>query len=331
MAFEDEANVSTELPLCVVIDTNIWRRELLLRTPMGAAVLHAVRQLDGRLGLPAVIEREVLKHGVAAGCEAVQKIEDGLGDLRRVTGGSPAIELPGPAQIEEAVAQRIRELDVLFERVPFTLRHAEGALDRVYSGLPPNGPKNQQYKDSAAWEAILDLAGRYRIVFVTADMGFFRDRSALKGLATNLRDECATAHYDIVPFETLAAAVEYLQPSVPSLDYPGLEAALATAVAQVMSDAAAERGFQTGEMQYSEIQAYATETIDVLAVAFGLHFDAACIATEQAEARHDARIDVSGACSFRVRANAVKDLLLDRIAFSWADDSGEPRRSANVY
>jgi hypothetical protein len=49
-------------PECIVLDTNAWIAELFLRSALGAALIYHLRQTQGVLGLPEVIERELTKH-----------------------------------------------------------------------------------------------------------------------------------------------------------------------------------------------------------------------------------------------------------------------------
>ncbi len=76
---------SADRLICLIIDTNEWRASQLLRDPVSASLIFALSRAGGRIGLPEVIEREVLKHGVALGIEAPERIEKGLRDIRALT------------------------------------------------------------------------------------------------------------------------------------------------------------------------------------------------------------------------------------------------------
>jgi len=45
---------------CVVLDTNVWRSELLLNTPNGAALLFLVKRCNAKIGLPRDSSRRKL-------------------------------------------------------------------------------------------------------------------------------------------------------------------------------------------------------------------------------------------------------------------------------
>jgi hypothetical protein len=74
-----------------------------------------------------------------------------------------------------------------------SIEHARAALRRVNEETPPNGSKNQQFKDSAIWEAVLELAANHRVHFVTKDTGFYEGRDLKRGLAKQLSYECRRA------------------------------------------------------------------------------------------------------------------------------------------
>ena len=53
----DAALATTRKPDCVVIDTNIWRLELLLKAPVGVSLVYTLGRQKGCIGLPEVVEK----------------------------------------------------------------------------------------------------------------------------------------------------------------------------------------------------------------------------------------------------------------------------------
>src|SRR3954452_54390 len=117
---EQSPQVEVAKPICVVIDTCIWRSELLLRTPRGAALLFCIRQSRGALGMPEVIESEITKQAVAAGVEFIEKIESNLRMLGSLVGYTHPYVVPSLKDLEARTQARIQELKDLFLPVPFT-------------------------------------------------------------------------------------------------------------------------------------------------------------------------------------------------------------------
>lgn len=180
-------------PICVVIDTNIWCQDsnLLLKTAMGSALLYILKQSNGKIGLPEIIEEEIIRNTVKIGIESVEAISKNFETIKLLMSFIKPYELPEKDQIEAVVIERLAELEELIIRIPFTLEHAKSALRRVNEKTQPNDGKNQQFKDSAIWEAILTLLDSYTVHFITKDNGFFKGRdNKTKELADNLQADC---------------------------------------------------------------------------------------------------------------------------------------------
>jgi predicted nucleic acid-binding protein len=62
-------------PDCVVIDTNIWRSDLLLKNPIGTTLVYTLGRQGGVICLPEVIETELKTQVVQHGLEAVAEMD----------------------------------------------------------------------------------------------------------------------------------------------------------------------------------------------------------------------------------------------------------------
>jgi len=144
---------------CLVLDTNAWRSYMLLglRTPVASALLFALRRTGGCLGLPEVIEAEVVAQLTLLAEDLTRKYEDAATLLQQL-GVLDTFERASEYDLRAIIEEAIGRLHDLVLRIPFEHRHARAALKRVQEGTPPNGPKDQQFKDSAIWEALLDAA-----------------------------------------------------------------------------------------------------------------------------------------------------------------------------
>src|SRR5690242_5388115 len=96
--------------LCVVLDTNVWRSSLLLRTPIGAALLYVVRQSGGYIGLPEVIEEETVKQITRAGLEATENISKHFRTIEILMGFRSEYTLPTSSEFDDATRKRFDEL-----------------------------------------------------------------------------------------------------------------------------------------------------------------------------------------------------------------------------
>src|SRR5438094_4585125 len=133
-------------PLCVVIDTNIWRSQLLLKTPVGLSLIYALQRQSGFLGLPEVVEAELIDQVVEVGLEEAEKLANSFRKVRTLTDSPFDVPVPTKAELEKKVKERLAELKPIIVRVPFTFEHAKAALNMVIAKLPPNRPEHQQFK-----------------------------------------------------------------------------------------------------------------------------------------------------------------------------------------
>lgn len=229
----------SERRVCAVLDANQWRCQLLLRSNLGAALLHILDEMNGSMGLPEVIELEVRKHIVKAGKEAGKRVKDGLSTIRSIIGAWADVKIPSDGDFATAVDTRFHELSKFLVKVPFTESHARAALAMVIDEVPPNGQKNQQFKDSAIWQALLELSQESDVVFVTNDSGFFQGGDVKnKVLAENLAADCSTLGRRITIFDELGSCLEALRKEAPQLDKAQLIAVVVDHLhSQLWSDA----------------------------------------------------------------------------------------------
>jgi hypothetical protein len=108
----------------VVLDSNAWvYTTRLLRTGLGAELLHSVRQTTNTLAtlaLPEIVELEIRKHVMKLGGEAVGSIHEGYRLIEQIVGARDEYRVP---EIE-ALAQHVEastKRSVPFIRSPFDI------------------------------------------------------------------------------------------------------------------------------------------------------------------------------------------------------------------
>ncbi len=300
--------------ICVVLDTNVWvYGTSLLRTALGAALTYSLVRLGGTLGLPEVVEMELVKHTVSEGKKSVEAIRAGVSRLSQLTGsvGDYSHLLHTDDSLKAAAKQRLEVLEHLVERVPFTLDHARSALGRVMDETPPNRHKDQQYKDSAIWEAVLELSRERNVHLVTGDKGFFANRDPKKGLAHNLKQEADAVGGGIIAHPDLRSCLEALKENVPRLDPGELADAVDHAVIEDLRKIAADHEFELGNLTDSNVSTFLTERMNVLATSFELMHEAS-FASPDGGPPVDATLVATGECSFDVLRKTASDARLDR-------------------
>ncbi|MEO8327204.1 MAG: PIN domain-containing protein [Nitrospirota bacterium] len=312
---------------CVLIDTNVYRSTLLLRAGLGPALLHIICRGGARLGMPEVIADEIRKQLLIAGETAVASVERGFREILAIMGQHRPYTVPPSANIVAAIEARLNELESLFESVPLTLEHARSALRRVNEGSPPNGPKNQQFKDSLIWEAALNLAERFHVHLVTMDTGFFADKN-LSAPAPELLRETEALGRTISIYSKLQDCLEVLRRDATEIDLDRVAAAIQSAIRRDLDVSAGRRGVRMAQLIENELTPFITEYHDVIALGFRLMFEGVNLSTEQ---REDIKISVEGEGRYSYTADLMIDVKLHRIIYEWMDEGGEHRSSTDAY
>jgi hypothetical protein len=152
---------------------------------------------------------EIHKHAVALGLNASADFLKATRRLEGIGGLRGYFAPPTQKEFQEAVKRRLDAVAPL-ERIGWTPEHVESALKRVIDELPPNGSKNQQFKDSLIWEAVCQLADIAPVHFLTRDKGFFEQRETGKGLAQTLVQDLAKRGFPVKAYEEIAKFLKEL-------------------------------------------------------------------------------------------------------------------------
>lgn len=321
---------SSHKRLCVVLDTNVWRSSLLLRTPIGAALLYAVRQSGGCIGLPEVIEEETVKQIIKAGLEAAEGINKHFRTIEIIMAGRSEYSLPAAHELDAATRSRFEELNHMITRVPFTLSHAKSALEKIILDLPPNSPKNQQFKDSAIWEAVIELSSNHNIYFITSDSGFYQDRDIRKGLSVSLIEEVNNIGGSVRIFNELPLCLPMLQESIPPLNHEQLATGVDNVIHNILESVIARRYFSLKNMISFVINPFLTERLDILAIEFKLGYDLEDISRDE-ESRNNPFVIASGSCFFDISNGVVFDIRQGSEEFTWYDAQEVKHQNKNIY
>jgi len=317
-------------PECVLLDTNIWVQNLLLRTALGSALLYALKRSGAKLALPEVVEHEVTKHTVRAAQEAIEAIEKGFRNVASVMGFHKPYEVPKEDEIEKAVRNRFAELDAFIVRVPFVLEHAKAGLRRVSERIPPSSTERQQFKDCAIWEAALSLAKNYDVHLVTQDGDFYQDigRSVL---STRLAKECADLGVVIIAYPNLKLCVAKLSEAIPALDRSAIAEQIYKSVADQISEYAARHDLKPSNVERSDIKAFRTETPNKVAIEYCITLAAIDTLGEPNEAKQNPTISVSGGCKYDLDTQALLENAFDEIRYEWRDLNGNVGSKGDVF
>ncbi|KAB1119123.1 hypothetical protein [Micromonospora aurantiaca] len=312
---------------CVVIDCNEWIRLKWLGSPIGLTLIAALkRDRSLRLAIPEILGGELDKHRAETASSLLRRLRDVSADIGTVTGDHLAAGMV--TLTEESVEVLIRERLLPIAEQAFypdmTLEEVRRALIKVNAEVPPNGPKNQQMKDSLLWESCVTLAGKYCVYLITGDKAFYRDRHAEKGLAENLSSEPAVKDGRLKVFPSLESALQVFAPessadsgeivSRNSRDLIAEEASNAFLRSSVAADIPEARLRLRGVVPTY----FRTEVPHVFATSFTAFFNV----EQDAEAEGKGEAAVSGECRLDTRQATIDSVSLHSIHWRLPDAAG---------
>ena len=309
----------------VIIDTGVFvYRTRLLSTSLGAAFIYSLDRTGFKIGLPEVIELEVMKHTKISLNKAISQIEEGYRIIETTMGSRDDYKVPTEVEIEKTVANRFEELSDFISRIPFTFDHAKAALMRVVNEIPPNRPKDQQYKDSAIWEAVLEQSKKTNVHFITEDKAFFQARDPKKGLASELINEVENLENTILVHYQLENYLKSIQDEILELNEDAISTAIVNLIIDQLLERAADKNYQLGNLSRHKIEAFVTERPQILAVKFRIEFEVFNVTLNDRNDLSDGVEIVEGNCSFNTVGNEVSDILFDKISIKDLDGNQIP-------
>lgn len=296
----------------VILDTNIWVSTRLLRTSLGAAVIYSLSQTKRRLALPEVIEEEIKKHAYKKGNEAVAAIQNNYRLIEQLMGWRDDFRVPPVDQFVTCVDSRLAELGKFIHKTKFRLNHAKAALRRVLEESPPNSCKNQQFKDSAIWESILELAKDADVDFVTEDKAFFQGPPSYR-LASNLVEDCKSVPGNIRVFYELPNYLKEIKEELPPFDKEKVVKKIDESIMAGLSERAVDRGYKLGDISKSTVLAFLTEKPEVIAIEFEIYYSASEVLIPQSGSVTEATLIVKGSCGCNITTYEVSGVQFDNI------------------
>jgi len=303
--------------LIVVLDTNILvYKTWLLRTSLGAAFLYIIQRKNATIGLPEIVEKETIKHAVKNGLEANEEIEKSYSKIEKIIGKRDNYQLPTEEEYINSTKKRFEELEDIIVRFPFTFSHAKGALDRIMNETPPNEKKNQQFKDSAIWESLLEGLGENDVDFITGDKGFFQDKSPDQGLAENLKNEVKNKEGKFEIFYELEDFLITRTDEIPSLDKEKIARKINTLLIDKIKKDIEEARLE--RLSKYKIEPFLTENHKELVIKFLLDYKITLF--DDFNNEYQGETSVEGVCLFNMEENKIYKVELDSIKLSTSED-----------
>lgn len=257
--------------IILVLDANIWIKERLLKSQLGAVFLYTLMKINGKIALSWVTEEESIRGIVKEGEKSVKAIKENLETIRVLAGASPDLTLPTQEEIAEKAKGRFEELANLICRIDPSFEQTKSSLKRVISGSAPNR-KKEQFRDSLLWEMAIELSGSHDVHFITQDSDFYEDYNTGE-LATELKKEAAQIGGTLSIYKNLETFLEKFAKYVAPLDYRRIALTLDDTLKQDLLEYGKNKHFTLGKLQDHKIVAFLTERRESLSLTFHLKYE----------------------------------------------------------
>ncbi len=145
------------MALTVVLDSNIWLSEQMLRHSAGAAVRFYLRRHGARIVLPEVVRLEVILHLSERMKELAATTRQAHRALLPLAGRLRELVLPDDAQLEAIAARAFEDIGIPVTHIPFSVESARASFEKCVRAEAPSGPKNQQFKDGVGGVTACEL------------------------------------------------------------------------------------------------------------------------------------------------------------------------------
>jgi PIN domain len=346
---------------CIILDANIWRSNLLLRTPISLALLYGVVQSKSKIAIPDVLGKEIYINTYEAGLEYLNGALKNIRFLTHLYDGSKRAKdyLPDKSKIEQAFPRRIAELGEIILKHEHTFTEMENALHMVLTKLPPNSEKNQQYKDSLLWQAVLSLSEKYMVHFVTMDKGFFKNRKYDQGPADNINEDIERKKNNIKIYYEVESCTEILHVFEKAIDNDSIIQNIFLWAKDYLEEELSRDGYYIKDLKEGKLQSYITSDPDKIAVNFeitcgisggnNIEKDWASLVSDciwsgykKDDSKDDSKeslMEFSGNCLFSIKNNDIHEAEIRWISrpSSWGYSTsgylsipGEPRKGPQI-
>jgi hypothetical protein len=313
---------------CVVIDCNTWSSHYWLGSPVGQTLIAALRQ-DPLLymAIPEVLGTELDKHRSKSATEMLQKLRQATDNINTVMGGIGAgIVTLDEAAIEVAARDRLTPVLGKIKYPEMTLGEVRCALEMVNSEAPPNGPKNQQMKDSLLWQACISLAVDHDVYFISADNGFYSSKNLKNDLASNLAKYSEVTEGRLKVFRSLHEALAEISPtlsvdSVPEHQGVDIDGAAAGLADEALARSVIARSIEGVKDLRGVHKTYLkTGTAHIFAVSFTVFYD---YRQQPGDANIKNEVAVSGECLLDTRSGDISQLTLEKVNWKTRSPNGK--------
>lgn len=306
--------------MIVVIDTNIWKQHLFLRSPLAAALQLYLSEKDYFLGLPKIVEDEIRKHLQTEILNLKKSIIVQHDRLLSIFMEMPEVVLPNDDEIKDIVSEFFADSGFYFKRMPMDLKIARGAIDRVVNRAAPS--QDGKVQDSLIWESCLRWLESDNVTLVSNDKAFFTD----KNINDSLYLETKPKKFDL----TLVSRIEDILDSIsdpivcPRDDFLS---AVYSQFGQSLDDLVSSAEAQITECTKLNLKYFASETHNLVYITGSALFD--CVTANVDEPAGSAFIELE--CGWNIQSKEFSQFQLKKMEYYFQDNFGKQTKSVSVF
>lgn len=283
----------------VILDTNIWIEEMALKSNIGSSFRLYANYNEIKIAVPEVVRLE-FEHNIESRInELIRNTTDNYSRLLALFGKLRSVVLPDENEVKKLVQELIDNCGIPVENLSFSLDSARSSLMKVIKGLPPNGDKNQQFKDGVIWHDCLKLIDREDVAFITSDKAFYKNRNYNEGLAENLLQEIKGKGYKLRIYSRLSEILPIVETNI-SVDINTLVNSILRDNKETIDRMIQEDNVIISNIFGSNQKTYATEDASVVYVEYDLEIDCN---EEGGDNETIANLSIKGNAMFNIKSN----------------------------
>jgi hypothetical protein len=309
--------------LTLVIDSNIWLSQQMLRHSLGSAVRFFLNATGAKVAVPQVVRREVELHLSKKLRDLSLGIRESHRELLTLVGSLKQLVIPPDETLDEVAQKAFDSSGIQTIDIPFSLDSARSSLDKCILGLPPSGPKDQQFKDGVVWADCLKLAIDNPVLLVTRDKGFYHERNYAGGLAYTLRVEASAAKHEIAIAHELGIVLEQVRVPI-EIDYERLSGDFLLQTREELARYIGAFGFTLGGLLRGEHKLFATENPEQGHLEFSLWYH--CVAPDS----RSGTLIAQGEAAYSPTESKPTNLRSQGMRFSYSDIDGQEKATGVV-
>jgi hypothetical protein len=312
--------------MIVILDTNIWLKELALNSGAGSALRFFLNHRSARLAVPEVVRLEVQNNLRGIIEEAIENVVKGNRQLLTLFGSMKEIVLPSQTEIDELVSGVFARLGVEILDIPFTLENARSSFMKTVKRVPPSD-KTQEFKDGVLWANCLELLDQDDVLFASQDRAFFRNRELDKGLAQNLLAEAASKPNKLTLVHSVNDVLTHVKTEI-SLDEQWLISAIQKRAHGAIDELLSGGGSKTSGASQIRYDLFITENPDVLYMTYAIEIPCTDITAGN---RTNMSVVLEGSGTLRPSVPEILGAHAAKERLSFTNPDGTPGEICNVY